>query len=150
MKTLFKLRNELSEKTLTPAEKKKREEIAQAIERENPGIDMGKKMAIATARAKQVAEEVIEEETEQLQEGEDAQKRFQDYHNDTAKLMKGIHKALSDHYSMHNKTAHWGHVGDIRHMHDQLRDIHDRLTEQGEYAKAAEKERKQYAVKRLG
>ena len=47
----------LAEKTLTPAEKKKREEIAQAMERENPGMDMGKKMAIATAQAKKVAEE---------------------------------------------------------------------------------------------
>lgn len=48
----------LGEKTLTNAEKKKREEIAQAMERENPGMDMGKKMAIATAQAKKVAEEV--------------------------------------------------------------------------------------------
>lgn len=46
------------EKTLTPAELKKREEIARAIERENPGIDKSKKMAIATAQAKKVAEEV--------------------------------------------------------------------------------------------
>ena len=53
----------LAEKTLTPAEKKKREEIAQAMERENPGMDMGKKMAIATAQAKKVAEE-----TEQIDE----------------------------------------------------------------------------------
>ena len=48
---------ELREKTLTPAEKKKREEIAKAMERENPGMDMSKKMAIATAQAKKVAEE---------------------------------------------------------------------------------------------
>lgn len=47
----------LGEKKLTDAELKKREEIAQAIERENPGMDMGKKMAIATAQAKKVAEE---------------------------------------------------------------------------------------------
>lgn len=48
---------ELVEKTLTPAELKKREEIAKAMERENPDMDMGKKMAIATAAAKRVAEE---------------------------------------------------------------------------------------------
>lgn len=53
---------ELREKTLTPAEKKKREDIAQAMERENPGMDMSKKMAIATAAAKKVAEEVELEE----------------------------------------------------------------------------------------
>ena len=47
---------ELREKTLTPAEKKKREEIAKAIEKDNPDMPMDKKMAIATATAKKVAE----------------------------------------------------------------------------------------------
>ena len=47
----------LKEKTLTPAEKKKREEIAQAIQRDNPDMPMDKKMAIATATAKRVAED---------------------------------------------------------------------------------------------
>ena len=47
----------VEEKTLTPAEKKKREEIAKAMERDNPGMPMAKKMAIATAQAKKVAEE---------------------------------------------------------------------------------------------
>lgn len=50
----------LEEKTLTPAEMKKREEIAQAMERKDPGMDMSKKMAIATATAKKVAEETEE------------------------------------------------------------------------------------------
>ena len=45
-------------RTLTPAEKKKREEIAKAMERNNPGMDMSKKMAIATATAKRVEEEM--------------------------------------------------------------------------------------------
>lgn len=53
MKTL----RELREKTLTPAEKKKREEIAKAMEKDNPDMPMDKKMAIATATAKRVAEE---------------------------------------------------------------------------------------------
>ena len=48
---------QLEEKKLTPAEMKKREEVAKAIERENPNMPMGKKMAIATATAKKVAEE---------------------------------------------------------------------------------------------
>lgn len=51
---------ELEEKTLTKAEMKKREEVAKAIERENPKMPMSKKMAIATATAKRVAEEVEE------------------------------------------------------------------------------------------
>ena len=47
---------ELVEKKLTPAELKKREEIAKAIEKDNPDMPMDKKMAIATATAKRVAE----------------------------------------------------------------------------------------------
>jgi hypothetical protein len=49
-------RNIIGEKTLTPAEIKKREEIAKSMERDNPGMPMDKKMAIATATAKRVAE----------------------------------------------------------------------------------------------
>lgn len=59
-----KMKNEdidLDEKKLTPAEMKKREEIAKAIERENPNMPMGKKMAIATATAKKVAESIHED-----------------------------------------------------------------------------------------
>ena len=48
--------NAIREKTLTPAELKKREEIAKAMERETPNMPMDKKMAIATATAKKVAE----------------------------------------------------------------------------------------------
>lgn len=48
---------ELKEKHLTPAEMSKREEIAKAMERKHPGMDKAKKMAIATATAKRVAEE---------------------------------------------------------------------------------------------
>lgn len=43
-------------KKLTPAELKKREEIAKAIERDQPDMPMDKKMAIATATAKRVDE----------------------------------------------------------------------------------------------
>jgi hypothetical protein len=51
---------QLIEKTLTPAEKKKREEIAKAMEKDNPDMPMDKKMAIATATAKRVAESDFE------------------------------------------------------------------------------------------
>lgn len=47
----------IEEKKLTKAELKKREEVAKAIEKENPNMPMDKKMAIATATAKKVAEE---------------------------------------------------------------------------------------------
>lgn len=56
----------VEEKTLTPAEKKKREEVAKAIERDNPKMPMDKKMAIATATAKKVAESSISDRTKKL------------------------------------------------------------------------------------
>jgi hypothetical protein len=54
---------QVEEKTLTPAETKKKEEIAKAIERDNPDMPMDKKMAIATATAKKVTESTISERT---------------------------------------------------------------------------------------
>ena len=51
------LDSSLEEKKLTDAEMKKREEIAKAIEKDDPDMPMDKKMAIATATAKRVAEE---------------------------------------------------------------------------------------------
>lgn len=48
----------VEEKTLTPAEMKKREEVAKALKREHPGMPMAQKMAIATATAKRVAEDL--------------------------------------------------------------------------------------------
>ena len=127
----------LDEKTLTPTEMKKREEVAKAIERENPKMPMSKKMAIATATAKKVAEE-----KEELMEGEVAAKQFQYYHNESSKLLKGIQKGLSDHYdnvtskkSYNKGEPHWGHVGDIKDMHRSLLDLHDRILQTGEYSK---------------
>lgn len=58
MKNYLDLKRQIVEKHLTAAEKNKREEIAQAIEKKNPDMPMGKKMAIATAQAKKVAEEI--------------------------------------------------------------------------------------------
>lgn len=61
---------DLSEKKLTAAEMKKREEVAQAIERDTPDMPMAKKMAIATATAKRVAEEADVESVDDLTEEE--------------------------------------------------------------------------------
>jgi len=46
----------IEEKKLTPNEKKKREEVAKAIQRDNPQMPMDKKMAIATSVAKKAVE----------------------------------------------------------------------------------------------
>lgn len=51
----------IEERTLTSNEIKKKEEIATAIEKDNPAMDKSKKIAIATAIAKKVAESKIDE-----------------------------------------------------------------------------------------
>ena len=48
------------EKTLTPAELKKRNDVAKAIKKDDPDMPMDKKMAIATSVAKKTAEDVNE------------------------------------------------------------------------------------------
>lgn len=65
---LQELKQLYHEKKLTDAELKKREEIAQAIAKEHPEMEMSKKMAIATAQAKKVAEEVDSLEVDSLEE----------------------------------------------------------------------------------
>ena len=54
------LADELGEKKLTKPELKKREEIAKAMEKGDPKMDMEKKMAIATSIAKRVAEKLMD------------------------------------------------------------------------------------------
>ena len=124
------------EKKLTPAEMKKREEVAKAMERENPGMDKSKKMAIATATAKRVAEQ-----KEQLAEGEVANAQYHQYHHEAKKMLEKIAKGLDTH-SKHisNKDnynggmAHWGHVDEMKNIHRTIQDLHDRVLQQGEYA----------------
>tara|TARA_R100000805_G_C3599715_1_gene100482 strand:- start:189 stop:935 length:747 start_codon:yes stop_codon:yes gene_type:complete len=55
MSSLRKKMKLKKERKLTDAEKDKREEVAMAIEKDNPGMAMDKKMAIATATAKRSA-----------------------------------------------------------------------------------------------
>lgn len=132
---------QVDEKKLTPAEMAKREQIAKAMERSQPGMDKSKKMAIATATAKRVAEDV-----EQIDEGEDAKKRYDEYHGQAMKMLGGIQKHLDTHKNLKGENPHWGSVGDMRLYHDQLRDIHDRLAETGEYAKESDAAQKKYAA----
>ena len=197
----------LGEKKLTPAEMKKREEVAQAIHRENPGMAMGKKMAIATATAKKVAEETEQidelkkstvksymnkkvdqihkdadlqypfkpkpitkkevekntkdlmrgharlsgvkptsEEVEHLEEGEVATSQYHHYHQEAKKMLEKISKGLDTHSknvtnknNYHGGSPHWGHVGDMKHFHRQIQDLHDSVLQQGEYAAPPQK-----------
>lgn len=69
---LQEIKEIIAERKLTAKEKAKREEIAKAIERENPGMGstpegMSKKMAIATAQAKKCSHS-CSEEVEELDE----------------------------------------------------------------------------------
>jgi hypothetical protein len=84
---------------------------------------------------KAITEEVLEEGTE-------AHAQFQQYHNDSSKLLKGIGGALSKHYdNVTNKKgwnggeANWNHVAEIKGAHRQLQDLHDAILQVGEYHK---------------
>lgn len=125
----------LAERHMTPAEKEKREDIAQGIEKSDPGMAMSKKMAIATSKA-------MREDVDHLVESDEAHAQYLQYHGAAKKMLDGISKGLDTHAKhVSNKSgynsgkAHWGHVGDVKHFHRQLQDLHDNLLQQGEYAK---------------
>ena len=61
----------LAEKKLTSAELKKREEVAKAMDKAHPEMNMGKKMAIATSIAKKVAEGKDEGKTPESEKEKD-------------------------------------------------------------------------------
>lgn len=134
--TKTKIKEEaLDEKKLTSAEMKKREEVAKAIKRENPSMPMAKKMAIATATAKRVAEE-------DLHESEDSHKAFQDQHNKAAKTIKDITKTLSDHYNAVTDKKHWTkgeaqwhHVSAIKSINRNLEDLHQMVAQETDFSK---------------
>jgi len=128
----------LGEKTLSSAEMKKREEIAQAMERDNPGMDKSKKMAIATATAKRVAEEV-----EELDEAA-RHDQYNAYHAGVKDMLKKLgahadaHKEAAMSSTDYNKekgaNMHSGHVYTMKNMHRTLQDLHDQLQSEVEYA----------------
>lgn len=128
----------LGEKTLSSAEMKKREEIAKAMERENPVMDKSKKMAIATATAKRVAEEV-----EELDEAA-RHDQYSTYHAGVKDMLKKLGAAADAHKEAamsptdYNKekgaNMHSGHVYTMKNMHRTLQDIHDQLQGEVEYA----------------
>ena len=59
-RTIEKMLNyKFDEATLSPAQLKKRDEIKKAIDRDEPNMDKSKKIAIATATAKRVADSIV-------------------------------------------------------------------------------------------
>jgi hypothetical protein len=86
---------DVNEKTLTMAELKKRKEIADAIKREHPEYDDAKKMAIATAQAKKVAEEVEVEKTDDILEAVIAEQDQQDVEA-ISTMLEAVYESLED------------------------------------------------------
>ena len=90
-KTIEKMLNyKFDEATLSPAQLKKRDEIKKAIDRDDPDMDKSKKIAIATATAKRVAETIVHDidallEREMKKEKEAPKKVAQDPDADEVK-----------------------------------------------------------------
>lgn len=137
-KTMKTLAQVLGEKHLTPAEMKKREEIAKGIEKSSPGMPMGKKMAIATAKAKQVAEE-----TEQLDEAA-RHDQYSTYHAGVKEMLKKLGQHADAHKEAAMSPTEWnkekggnmnmGHVYHMKGLHRQLQDMCDSCQQEAEYA----------------
>lgn len=139
------LKQVLGEKTLTPAEKSKREDVAKAIERENPGMDKSKKMAIATSTAKRVAEsmEEFQEHFEQLDEAA-RHEQYTTYHSGVKDMLKKLGAQVDAHKEAAMSPTEWnkekgghmhsGHVYTMKSMHRTLQDMHDGLQQDVEYA----------------
>jgi coenzyme F420-reducing hydrogenase delta subunit len=140
------LKQILGEKHLTPAEMKKREDIAQGIEKSNPGMAMGKKMAIATAQAKKVAES-FEEFTEQFEQLDEAARhdQYATYHAGVKDMLKKIGAHADQHKEYSMSPTEWnkekganmnsGHVYTMKNLHRTLQDLHDDLQQNTEYTK---------------
>jgi hypothetical protein len=97
-----KIKEMLGERRLTSAEKKKREEVAKAIERDNPKMNKSKKMAIATATAKKSAESKKDTKMKKTNEAKKAKPDFLDMDKDGNKkepmknAVKGSQKKSTD------------------------------------------------------
>ena len=121
----------LGERHMTPAEMKKREDIAKGIEKSSPGMPMEKKMRIATAKA-------MGEET--ISESESSSAQYDKYSAACAKSMDDISKAIAQHAkhvktksTWHSGEPQWHHADDMKNMHRTLQDIHNSLQRTNDY-----------------
>ena len=104
-----KYQKAIAEKHLTPAEMKKREEIAKAIAKENPSMPMSKKMAISTSQAKKVAEETIMEAKWESGRTQRGQEKGDIHHVEVEP------KILAKHGISH-QTEHAGEYGQVHYF----------------------------------
>jgi hypothetical protein len=86
----------------------------------------------------------VKEEVEGLDESDTSHQRFQKNHEEAAKHIKGITKALSDHYdavtskkNYNQGEAGWHHVDQIKTINNSLSDLHDRILQMADYSKPA-------------
>ena len=109
---LFDIINQvvLGEKKLTDAEMKKREEIVLAIKRENPDMEKSRAYAIATAKAKKVAEEVNLQEIT-TKSGADVDRNLDDHDPDE-------HGDIPDRKPDHELETHGGLTLHVHHVKD--------------------------------
>lgn len=110
---------------------------------EEPREKVGKRVqGIKRATARLAKEEV------QIDEAMNAADRFKHHHDHAKALLKSIsdhlkaeHEAATKHTDYRgNKGPHWGHVGSMEHVANQLSNIHDMLARKGEYAESVEVE----------
>ena len=128
------LKQILGERHMTPAEKEKREDIAQGIAKSSPDMPMSKKMAIATSKA-------MKEDT-QLDESESSAAHYDKYNTQCIKCLDDISKAIGQH-AKHVKTKGeynngepaWHHVDHVKNIHRQLQDMHDNMQQTNDWAK---------------
>jgi len=121
-----KLSQILGERHMTPAEKKKREEIAQGIEKSNPGMPMSKKMAIATSKA--------------MNESDSSAAAYDKHCADCKKMIEHISKAIDQHAKFvktkgdyNSGEQQWHHVDHMKNMHRTLQDIHQSMSQTNDY-----------------
>lgn len=123
MKTLSQI---LGERRMTPAEKEKREDIAQGIAKSNPNMPMSKKMAIATSKA--------------MHESESSSAAYDRHVAACTKCMDDISKAIGQHVKhvnaksdWHSGEPQWHHADHMKNMHRTLQDIHQSLQQTNDY-----------------
>ena len=116
----------LGERHMTPAEKKKREDIAQGIEKSNPNMPMSKKMAIATSKA--------------MHESESSSAAYDKHTAAAIKMVDDINKAIVQHgkhvrtkSDYHSGEPQWYHADHMKGVHRTLQDIHQGLLQTNDY-----------------
>ena len=121
--------------------------------RHGSASDANAAAAVAKKRAKGLGmakDRLYKEEVEvnTLEEAMNAADRFKHHHDHAKALLKSIsdhlkaeHEAATKHTDYRgNKGPHWGHVGSMEHVANQLSNIHDMLARKGEYAESVEVE----------